>query len=401
METIDFLNIRGRNPAGKRQAFEEFACQVARKLPPDKGAVFRRVEGSGGDGGVEAYWLHENGKKTGYQAKYWTRTGDIDWRKIDLSVKQALDSHPELKVYIVILACDLTDRTGKKRKGKTGWEHWKTHCNKWKQWAQGHKMAIEFQVWTASDIRSSSLNVLTAGAINYWFDVTHLDSDWFQKHAKVAINDLGARYSPSTHIDTEARKHFQALVHDPDCTLEVVESAQALLSHLEEFRQWLIFGGFGSLLEEQDRFPEFDHARMELSRLSTEVIPSDVMSSFSWAKAKKEWLKVIDDTSKFLSDVRLVITREEHGRRSMTQIEQVNDSLHRLWTAVRSDHLKLIDERCVLVVGTFGTGKSHALGNLLDTSVSDSRPAILLLGQKFNDSKSNISNIADDRFIQA
>src|SRR5271166_1708523 len=117
---IDLGQIRGYQQ-GQRYAFEELICQLARREPPPAEATFRRVEGSGGDGGVEAYWLLGDGSKVGYQAKFFLRANDIDWRQIDDSVNQALTTHPTLGKYVVALACDLTDRSGTKRQGKTGW----------------------------------------------------------------------------------------------------------------------------------------------------------------------------------------------------------------------------------------------------------------------------------------
>ena len=80
MANIDFTRIRGEGAVGQRDAFEEFTCQLARRDLTGEELDFRRVDGSGGDGGVEGYWLLKDGTKRAYQAKYWTRAGDIDWR---------------------------------------------------------------------------------------------------------------------------------------------------------------------------------------------------------------------------------------------------------------------------------------------------------------------------------
>ena len=78
----------------------------------------------------------KTGPKHGYQAKYFLATKEIDWSQIDKSVKTALEQNPELTNYTIAIACDLTDRSGKLGKGKTGWEHWEDHKSKWQQWAQ-------------------------------------------------------------------------------------------------------------------------------------------------------------------------------------------------------------------------------------------------------------------------
>ena len=104
----------------RNTGFEELICQIARRSPPQDAQEFRRIEGAGGDGGVEAYWIVHEGKKVGYQAKYFLATKDINWSQIDKSVATALDKHPELREYVVASACDLTDRAGKKPWSKDG-----------------------------------------------------------------------------------------------------------------------------------------------------------------------------------------------------------------------------------------------------------------------------------------
>src|SRR3712207_4217574 len=99
---VDFSQIRSYK-TGARDAFEELVCQLARLDKPDAFREFRRVEGAGGDGGLEAYWLLPDGAKIGYQAKYFLHSRDIDWAQIDESVEQAIATHPTLKRYVVAL----------------------------------------------------------------------------------------------------------------------------------------------------------------------------------------------------------------------------------------------------------------------------------------------------------
>ena len=106
---IDFSKIKSFE-SGQRDSFEELICQLARFEVFPEHLVYKRVDGAGGDGGVEAYWTTPNGRKTGYQAKFFLRSGDIKWVQIDSSVTQALKTHPELERYIVALPCNLTDR---------------------------------------------------------------------------------------------------------------------------------------------------------------------------------------------------------------------------------------------------------------------------------------------------
>jgi len=42
---------------GYRGAFEGLVCQLARVNPPEGASEFIKIEGAGGDGGLEAYWI--------------------------------------------------------------------------------------------------------------------------------------------------------------------------------------------------------------------------------------------------------------------------------------------------------------------------------------------------------
>ena len=132
---IDFKRIKSYS-AGQRASFEALVCQLARRDTPSKDALFRRVDGSGGDGGTEAYWALQDGSEVGYQAKYFTRSGDIDWSQIDKSVNTTLANHPKLSKYVIAVPCDFTGRTGATGRGKTAWDHWDTHSTKWKKLAR-------------------------------------------------------------------------------------------------------------------------------------------------------------------------------------------------------------------------------------------------------------------------
>ena len=51
---IDFSRISSFQ-SGQRDSFEELVCQLARRENFPQGSIYKRVDGAGGDGGVEAY----------------------------------------------------------------------------------------------------------------------------------------------------------------------------------------------------------------------------------------------------------------------------------------------------------------------------------------------------------
>ena len=213
---IDFRQIRPYE-GDKRTGFEELVCQLARRGARVEQGTFRRIEGAGGDGGVEAYFGRPNGGKIGYQAKYFLATKDIDWGQIDASVKTAIRLHPTLERYVVAIACDLTERSGKLEKGKTGWKHWETHKAKWADWCAAAGIEVESVPWTKFEIvdRLAS-SAERRGLALFWFNCEIFDEQWFASKFAVAKADLGDRFQPDDHVITALSNVFYGLARAND-----------------------------------------------------------------------------------------------------------------------------------------------------------------------------------------
>ncbi len=226
---MDYRRIRGMD-SGQRLAFEELVCQLARREPPAADAEFRRIEGAGGDGGIEAYWLLSDGSEIGYQAKYYLKAGDIDWANIDDSVKRALQSHPSLTKYVVVLACDLTDKTGKKSSGKRGWEHWEAHKEKWTSYVPSGQ-TVEFVPWTASDLTHRLSLSNAEGLRRYWFGDTEFSPTWLSEKVDWAVKSLDERFHPEDHVEVGIERLFKVILHDECIISELkgkIEKVRAL-----------------------------------------------------------------------------------------------------------------------------------------------------------------------------
>jgi hypothetical protein len=194
--------------------------------------MFRRVEGEGGDGGVEGYWLLKGGNKVGYQAKFFLHTKEIDWQQIDTSVCQALATHPTLVEYVVALPCDLTDRAGIKRQGKTGWQSWEDHSGLWKSEARRKfKRAIKFTPWTKSELISKLAAPAAAGLRAFFFGEIEFSHEWFERHVREAAADLDERYHPDDHVDVAAQSSFEFLTRHGRARQKLAEAFKAVRMH--------------------------------------------------------------------------------------------------------------------------------------------------------------------------
>ena len=177
-----------------------------------KNSTYKRIEGSGGDGGVEAYWTEPNGRKIGYQAKYFLRPWRINWNQIDRSVKRALTIHPELKRYVIALPRKFTGKSREGQRSNGEWGQWIDRVNKWKECA--HKMGIkdiEFEPWTEDELLARLIPDRNSGLRKYFFDDIVLDKVWFRKKLKGAIVALGERFQPEDHVDVRIQKLFSVI----------------------------------------------------------------------------------------------------------------------------------------------------------------------------------------------
>ena len=216
---MDYRRIRGMD-SGQRLAFEELVCQLARREPPAADAEFRRIEGAGGDGGIEAYWLLSDGSEVGYQAKYYTKSGEIDWVNIDDSVRRALETHPGLSRYVVALPCDLTDKTGKQNGGNTGWERWHSRKEKWAKLIAPGKH-VDFVAWTASEITDRLTHPNAEGLRRYWFGDVEFSPKWFSDHIDLAVKSLDERYHPEDHVEVGIERIFKVILRDQSIISEI------------------------------------------------------------------------------------------------------------------------------------------------------------------------------------
>jgi hypothetical protein len=387
MNEIIFESIR-HYEGSQQTGFEELVCQIARRTRPAD-VIYRRVEGAGGDGGVEAYYLLPDGKEIGFQAKYFVRTGDIDWSQVEKSVQQAINIHPKLTRYIIAFACDLTDRSGKQGKGLTGWEHWENHKTKWCEWASGRGLAIEFLPWTKSEIVDLLLHPNNNGLIEYWFNMPFFDVSWFEKHFEAVKADLDERYHPEDHVAVEIARLFDGFARSKSFQKKLVAlfsdlpSTSGIAKHIIRLK----------VQPDREVLTRLDNTLAAIKKLCNEIaIPLHIcLPVDNWKK------KVIDGIEAIESLDRWLWAEERQVENPPREHSQIDYDLHttRQLVAMLLDQLRHVQsqlddvdiladqQRVGLVIGRVGTGKSHLCADSVSRALRDGSPAILLLGQYF------------------
>ncbi|WP_121119977.1 hypothetical protein [Croceibacterium ferulae] len=400
---LDFTRIIA-GVAGQRETFEELVCQIARRVPPNGSAEFRRIHGAGGDGGVEAVWLLKNGEEVGYQAKYYVTSASIDWSAIDNSVETALTTHPAMTTMHIAIACSLTGPTKRRTKAgaptANGWSDWDAHRTKWASNAAALGRIVEFVPWTAPDLEELLTRPETVGLSDYWFGEIELTPERLAAECQRTVDALEERYHPEDHVDVSTRSVFDGLLHNTALGQTIATTRATLVDSRR-------LGRRPALLESAD------DARLDaVDALVTKLVdgmaqppgPRDAAAYRGWESTALELRKLLFESIQVDSD--LLRKAKENAKANPSDgtkpipLEESNDrasldyhldGLRKLQDAV-GDVLQLTASsacradatRFALLDGRAGSGKSHLIASEIERALASGAPALFMLGTDFS-----------------
>ena len=382
LPNIDFGSIR---PLRGKQAdgFEELSVQLFYGETEDQGEFFA-IEGSGGDGGVEAYRTLADGTKVAVQSKYFDKLGTSQWNQITKSVKSALKHHPTLRIYIVSTPLNRTPAQTKKWKSLT--VEWLNHAE-----SSGITQPIEFVWWGYTELAALLAKGRYRNQLVYWLGVADFSQDWLNVINQSNIELLGKRYSPKQHIETESGIRLEAF---------------AWGDHGKE----RILGAF---LKVSEHWRKVD--RREVAKAKTTSESKDIteafrgimrrITSFRWPQSGYPPIRPLHETCSEAIDAchelewklrelnfaeKEKLAKERGGKAThqsgpyeslIHDLRQLADTIADLLQAtnicVAADDYKL------LLLGEAGSGKSHLIADLVTSATNRSQPALLLLGERY------------------
>lgn len=373
------FNLQKIRPHGGNQyhGFEELCTQLLSLEPRPANASFYRKGGSA-DAGVEAYIEFESGDQHCLQAKFYSQFTSSLAGKLTASLTQALDNHPRLVNYIVCLPFNLRD---------PGLGSTETELGRWRSWkdeaqaeAQKRSRVLEIELWDASAIhmKLTSGDGRYAGRFRYWLDKEVFSESWFSKRWQEGKAVLGERYLPQFNVETPARQLIDALVRGPDFfarlealvgqALDVVASVQDSLAVAvkasratrppsTDFLAPVV--ALCGVLRPRDIDIE-DIYDVEAWRNATIVARQSASDLLRWSWDTVS--KPNDDTSHSLPDY------------TYRLIALLNDIAHEL----ASDKWSAANKKALFLTGPGGAGKSHLLGDAVQSLLEGKRPAVLV-----------------------
>jgi len=383
MVNLDWHNIHSIN-GSQQDGFEEFICQLAGKQKYENKKQFIRKGRP--DGGVECFLIFNDDSEIAWQAKFFTDTfSTSQWNQINSSVKTALSTHNNLKKYIVCFPYDFPDARNK-RKGKqtkSAFEKWNDYVGKWTFECEKRGMNVEFSYWGSSELIQILQDSDYASFLNFWFNKSFLSDKFIDDFNARMIKNLGPRYFK----DIDVKIPFYAVQHwiDRDEVFyetlnNLYKDISSLLDDLTKFNNHT-YSSFVVSLNTlwHDFCEEYEHFDTEEELKSIKIISVKLLEIAE--ELRKKWFEDKNDNSKFFE-----------------KNEDLLSKLYLMEKFLNENPGSLYEKPYLLVHGSWGMGKSHALASILEQRKEKKLKSLLFLGQTFTTDESpeqQILNILD------
>jgi NACHT domain len=371
---IDFQKIRAYE-GQKSKGFEELCVQLFPLLIIEKLLRIDRIEGSGGDGGVEAIATVSNQKLVGIQAKYWPKLEKSQWAQIDKSVKSATQNHPDLSCYII---CTPLDRTPAQL------QKWNAKVTEW----QLSNPTISFEWCGKSELVRLLIRTENDPLRTYWFGHPSFTLGWVTKQTEAAIEQLAHRYTPELHQETFTEQALSAFAltnsyikqHVKKCSNLVIawrkmlekikwkRTEETWTSSVQDLES--VLDGFVKTLFDGDISKQNQQL---LTALTALLESADKLLEIAFP-FNMNGTKYRDVSSQARRNAELTLSKAQ----SLT-----NNFLDDLKKYFERDQASLC-----LLSGQAGTGKSHILAKLAQTILKENRACLLLVGERFSSGRS-------------
>ncbi len=377
---INWNNIRSLNNS-QNEGFEELVCQLAKKEDLANKKTFIRTGKP--DAGVECFWILHNNDEIAWQAKFFTSSiQDNQWKQLDESVKTAINKHPNLRKYYIAIPNDPPDA---RIDGQTSMlDKWHSRILKWSEWAKEKNSTVDFIPWWSSDLIERLEKPENEGLTYFWFNKEEFTDKWCKEQVKLAIADLGKRYTPELNVELDIAKIFNGISRDDNfkeqitnlfddflikCN-KIIPNIKDLDSYSSEIKNKL-----------QSIHNLFEKINLKgIQRLPNETF-LDLLHSINQIALK---IKNYYFDEEYKLEVQNNDYRYYHKfGYEINQIRDFEDSIYELIFFLKSSTMELANNPFLLLEGEAGIGKSHLLADIINTRDRNNLISLFFLGQHF------------------
>ncbi len=247
----------------------------------DRMKYFSFVNGSGGDGGVEAYATLDSGEVIGVQSKWFPdKMNTYQFNQIEKSFNTAVKVRPEMIRYIVCIPRDFTS----KKVVKNGNIAENTEENSWTNLVEKLKKtnpSVSVELWDETTIQTKLMTPEAIGCYKYWFDNTEVFDTEIVKAFEKAIHSWAkTKYIPDLYSTGYIHDKLDVFTGNYSIVEKRYDEVQRVQSVLERLKK-----GYGDILKL--KFPEKEQAIVESIKQDIDVI--------------NEWISCFEKIEKLVS----------------------------------------------------------------------------------------------------
>lgn len=387
MIDLDFKNIRSID-GDQKAGFEEFVTQIAHLDKPKKCKRFIRKNGSGGDGGVECYWILEDNTEYCWQAKYFiNQFSTKQWTQLDDSFNKALNCHPNMVKFFVCLPLDKTDSKRRKNNGdcvNSQEEQWKRHVDKWKIQASELNREVEIIFWGKHEfiLFLSNDKLEYSGKILFWFNAPQFDFKKLEDIANRTKDNLGDRYTPEFNVKLPISEKIEGLdlnkewwdnfIIEKNIFFETLDSFFLDFSkHEKHLMEIITLDEIYKFKKEVNEFKEILKNKLLINKFNTQL--DDLM--YSLKKLKKNFNSIYYD---------ILNEKNSDKKNDLNKIDLTsyrNKIIN--FISIYEKKFPLLIKKTILLTGVAGSGKSHLLSDISLKKIRNKQPILFILGAHY------------------
>ncbi|PEE97786.1 hypothetical protein CON21_26255 [Bacillus thuringiensis] len=357
------------------QAFEtmcnqlfELWCKREYKASLDSVTV---VNGSGGDGGVEAFATLKDNSIVGVQAK-WFRSSITDGQmtQIKNSIKTAIEVRPNLIRYIVCVPRDLNSI----KKGREGKVVTNTESTRWdslKKVIQKEYPLLELILWDETKILSQLQQHESSGIYRYWFEKSEISyenlkysynlqkSGWLSQkytpvlHQEGAINNQVSQYLGTSETRKNVFNQLKNIKELCNCIERLIDDYIEFI----EFRQ-IEKSDLNHLVKIKNEFEDVKVRVAQLIEILVKEKSNQKLISYREFLIDIDFIYLILDEENISNEKRYFHISEI--KKHVTKFEIYD------FQSILSEIQFTLNQKLFVIVGNPGTGKTHGIAGTIE-----------------------------------
>lgn len=355
----------------EKKAFEIFCNQIFKvyceKTYKDKMKNFIVINGNGGDGGIEAYAELINGNIIAIQSKcFFDPIESSEISQIRKSIKTANNVRSNIEKYIVSVPRDLAN----KKKGVENYERKKIE-NLFKEF---DNLNIEFEVWGESDLLDYIIkNQELAGVHKFWFENAEITFSTIREHFDIQKKGwLADRYNKNLHVRSKINHEIEKLLGEEQYNKSKIEDAKSIIKECKDYL--LILKKYLEIENQKENLQKIYTEQYEQIKEITEYLLEII------EYLKNENKNIITRNKFFYLDTEWFYNLDRnpmsmHYSKMKESVEKIeNIDINEFFEEFENDY----SLKNLLIIGDFGTGKTHSVVNQIENEFERKNIPILI-----------------------